>query len=115
MTVHDAKGLKGPANSAMSRRQLLRAGMGVAGAFSASGLLAACGSSAPTSSSGGGASKGAASAGSGTINVIGWSDYDAPGLKAPNIKAKWTPLSYTPESTRRPLKPARSTSPLRRR
>lgn len=75
-----------PVCANLSRRGLLTGGLGLAGAFSLSGLLAACGSTAETTSVG---------AASGAVNVLGWTDYNAPELNVDGISANWTPLTMS--------------------
>lgn len=87
MKRHDSVGSSVP-HAGFSRRQLLRTGVGAAGALA----LAACGT--------GGSSTGAAAAhaaGTGNINVLGWGNYQVPALDTPGITTKWTELILTSE------------------
>jgi len=91
----------GGAPSGPSRRQFLAGGLGLAGALGLSGLLAACGSGAVPSSGG----AGQAGAGSGTVELLGWSYFDVPTLNSAGVTAKWTPLAAAADlytKTRRP-------------
>jgi spermidine/putrescine transport system substrate-binding protein len=66
--------------AAISRRQLLQTGMGVAGALAIPGVLA---------------SAAAASSKASSINVLMWNNYNVPGMKMPNVKATWTYMAAT--------------------
>ena len=64
----------------ISRRRLLQAGLGVAGALAVPGVLARAATASSNASS---------------INVLMWNNYNVPGMKMPNVKATWTYMSVT--------------------
>lgn len=78
----------------VSRRRFLAGGLGVAGALGVSGLLAACGSGSGSTT---GAASGSGESGSGTINLLGWTDYRAPEMDEAGVTANWTPLAASPD------------------
>ncbi len=86
----------------LSRRRFVAGGLGVAGALGLSGVLAACGSNPGSTATG---NAGAAAAGTGNIDLLGWSYFNAPELDAAGVTATWTPLALATDLYTRTRQP----------
>ena len=101
MTTHEQLGPDAGAPGLWSRRRLLTTGAGMAGALILPAWLAACGSDdadGGSAATGGTTTGGAApAAASGTVSVLGFSNYDLPEFSTDDVSVKWTPLATTSE------------------